>query len=65
MVDCCANIGSATTLVAKIRGSSATTEIDSIRRSIAIATSSDAVPPAATATGSSRVSNPGRTSVTR
>ena len=57
-------MGAATTLVAKMRGSSATTVIDSIRRSISITISSDAGPPDATVTAASRVSNPGRTSVT-
>ena len=64
MADCCAIIGSATTFVAKIRGSSATTEIDSISRSIAIVTSSDTVSPGGTAAGASPDSNPARTSVT-
>ena len=59
--DCWSTIGSATTLVAKIRGSSATTVIDSINRSISSTTSSETVAPASTDTGTSRVSKPGST----
>ena len=64
MVDCWATIGAATTLVANVCGSSATTVSDSASRSISSTTSSRAAAPAATAAATSRVSKPGRTRTT-
>ena len=60
MAACCSSIGSATTLVAKIVGSSAMTDTASSSRSISSTTSSEAAAPASTATCISRGSKPGR-----
>ena len=59
MAACCSSIGSATTLVAKIVGSSAMTDTASSSRSISSTTSSEAAAPASTATCISRGSKPG------
>ena len=64
MFDCCSIIGSATTLVAKMRGSSATTVTDSSSRVICRTTGTVSVARARTKTGISAVSNPGNTAVT-
>ena len=61
--DCCNSIGSATTFLAKMRGSSATTLTVSSSRAICSVIGTDAVAPARTDTGASAVSKPGRTAV--
>ena len=65
MFDCCIIIGSATTLRAKMRGSSATTLTVSSKRVICMTMGTASVTPAATTTARSTVSKPGKTAVTR
>ena len=64
MFDCCIIIGSATTLRAKMRGSSATTLTVSSSRSISRTSRTVAVASACTATGSSVAAKPGNAAAT-
>ena len=64
MFDCCNIIGSATTLRAKIRGSSATTLTVSSSRVICRTIGTVSVAPARTEAGTSAVSKPGSIAVT-
>ena len=63
--DCWATIGSATTLVAKLRGSSATTVMDSMTRLISRITWSRVTSSGWTEADSLRVSKPERVASTR
>ena len=64
MFDCCSIIGSATTLRAKMRGSSATTLTVSSSRSISSTSWTVAVASASTVTGISVVAKPGKAAAT-